>query len=173
MKKRTFEPGWNRGLEKYGAATFTAIDPRIQPIPETGCWIWTSTTDIKGYCQVSREGGTKKTYAHRMVWERLRGPIPPGLHIDHMCRVRCCVNPDHLRVVTPAQNALENSVGFAARHAAKTSCPKCGDAYTVMKPPTNGHRGKWRRCRRCANENVRNYVRRKREARREANSPNL
>lgn len=69
----------------------------------TGCWIWQRGIS-EGYGVVGdgRNGSTK--YAHRAYYERAKGPIPPGLHIDHWCRNRACVNPDHLEAVTQGDN---------------------------------------------------------------------
>jgi hypothetical protein len=64
-----------------------------------GCWIWTGYVISSGYGQFG-----KRTRAHRYVYELLVGPIPDGLILDHLCRVRRCVNPDHLEPVTMAEN---------------------------------------------------------------------
>lgn len=68
---------------------------------ETGCWHW-NNTPTDSYGSVHRNGRTQR--AHRYVWMQLRRPIPDGLHIDHLCRVKNCVNPDHLETVTPGEN---------------------------------------------------------------------
>ena len=93
---------------------------------ETGCWIWMGAPDVTtGYGSISEPTATgfRKIMAHRASWFLHRGPIPDGMHIDHVCRVRMCVNPDHLRVVTPKQNVLENSLGITARNKGKSHCP--------------------------------------------------
>lgn len=59
--------------------------------------------------------------AHRAVYEHLRGPIPVGLELDHLCRNTRCVNPAHLEPVTHRENALRG-VGVSAINAAKTHC---------------------------------------------------
>lgn len=109
---------------------FTAYDPRISPCPTSGCWLWLmGLTD--GYAR-SRIAG-RLWLVHRWIWEKVKGPIPEGMVLDHMCRVRSCVNPDHLRVVTKGQNTLQNSDSIQAKNAAKTVCPKCGGPYTKNK----------------------------------------
>lgn len=70
----------------------------------TPCWVWNLAVMPNGYGQHARPGGRGTTYAHRVYYEQARGPIPPGLDLDHLCRVRACVNPDHLEPVTRAEN---------------------------------------------------------------------
>lgn len=72
------------------------------PEPNSGCFLWTGTLDKAGYGRAWN--GRKKTLAHRFSYELAKGPIPEGLHIDHLCRVTACVNPDHLEAVTQAEN---------------------------------------------------------------------
>jgi hypothetical protein len=67
-----------------------------------GCWLWTASTDPKGYAQFDFR--TRNTRGHRFVYEALVGRIPEGLDLDHLCRVRRCVNPAHLEPVTRAEN---------------------------------------------------------------------
>lgn len=101
------------------------------------CWLWTANSTAEGYGQY-REGN-RIVYAHRVAYELAVGPIPEGLHLDHLCRITSCVNPGHLEPVTPAEN-----VRRAAK--AKTHC-RNGHLYNatnVLVEPS----GK-RRCRIC------------------------
>ncbi len=69
---------------------------------ETPCWIWQRTLSRGGYGQLW--SGGRLQYAHRVYYTRKKGAIPDGLHIDHLCRIRACVNPDHLEAVTQQEN---------------------------------------------------------------------
>lgn len=66
------------------------------------CWLWQGWADRDGYGAL--DVGGRFTRAHRFAYEELVGPIPDGLTIDHLCRVRNCVNPDHMEPVTLAEN---------------------------------------------------------------------
>lgn len=125
-------------------AKFTMRDRRVEPCPMTGCWLWTGSLSRGGYGECHAEGASCRK-AHRMVWQRLVGPIPDGMVLDHICRERSCVNPDHLRVVTRRQNALENSLGLTAINAKRVDCLVCGE------PLGYDNRGR-RECRPCANK---------------------
>lgn len=82
------------------------------------CWLWTASCYSTGYGQFSVGGrsGTPKP-AHRVTYQMIKGRIPNGMQIDHMCHNTKCVNPAHLRAVTPKQN-MENLRGA---HADSTS----------------------------------------------------
>lgn len=67
------------------------------------CWIWKGSTTIGGYSSGCFQG--KKRLMHRVFYECLKGPIPEGLQIDHLCKNIRCVNPDHLEPVTPKVNS--------------------------------------------------------------------
>ena len=80
-------------------------------LDENGCLIWTGNLGGAGYGRINVNG--KRMKAHSYAWERANGPIPEGLMIDHMCFNRACVNIEHLRLATRAQNA-ENRSGAVA-----------------------------------------------------------
>lgn len=80
--------------------------------PDTGCWLWLGGFgDGRGY---GRHGSKQ---AHRAVFEHERGPIPRGFVLDHRCSVKCCVNPDHMDVVTVEENASRGCQDTFARDA--------------------------------------------------------
>lgn len=73
-------------------------------VDDNGCWIWQGAKTHGGYGVVGVPGCRKNAVAHRVMYEREVGPIPGGLDLDHLCRVRHCINPDHLEPVTRRVN---------------------------------------------------------------------
>ncbi len=120
------------------------IEAKIMPVTECGCWLWTGALNSLGYGVIWLEG--RNQYAHRVVYEFYRA-IPEGLQLDHLCRVRCCVNPDHLESVTAKENT-RRADGQAAKKAA-THC-KRGHEFTVENTRADFSRGVWtRQCKIC------------------------
>lgn len=78
------------------------------------CWLWTGYVDTTGYGKFRYDGVTG--LAHRYAYELLVGPIAEGLHLDHLCRVKACVNPAHLEPVTPRENVLRGEAPAVALH---------------------------------------------------------
>lgn len=120
------------------------LQDKIMPCPTTGCWIWIGAASENGYGNAKIAKTRKRASTHRMVYELLIGPIPEGLHIDHLCRLRSCCNPLHMEPVTPAENILR---GFSVAAIAKRrSCCLNGHEYTEEN--TRIRHGK-RHCREC------------------------
>lgn len=111
-----------------------------------GCWEWTAALSDTGYGSFG-VGPGHKANAHRYSYELVNGPVPKGLHLDHLCRVRRCVNPEHLEVVTPQVNNLRG-VGPAAANASKAACPACGSEYRRVVSPSKTPRRECVPCRR-------------------------
>lgn len=121
---------------------------REQP---NGCWPWMGprrrTPAGLQYGSTQLDG--RPEAAHRAAWRLLRGPIPDGMELDHLCRNTRCVNPMHLEPVTHQENVLRSPIALAAINARKTHCIR-DHAFT----PENTIRqcGGKRACRTCVNE---------------------
>lgn len=81
------------------------------------CWLWTGGRATTGYgtFMIRKNPIHTVAYAHRMAYTLVVGPIPPGLTIDHLCRVRACVNPKHMEPVTLAEN-ISRATRYVCRH---------------------------------------------------------
>lgn len=120
------------------------------PVTESGCWLWSKAEQTNGYGVMGVKGIQR--YAHRLAYAEFKGPIPDDLHIDHLCRVRCCINPDHLEAVTCKEN-IYRGAGLAASNVRLTHC-KYGHEYT--RENTRFYRGV-RHCRKCSAMHMRNH----------------
>ena len=96
-------------------------------VTESGCWLWQRSKSRDGYGWASLKNRTKQ--AHRLVYELIKGPVPDGLVLDHLCRVRHCVNPDHLEPVTPGENVRRSELTTAGA----TVCAKCGGPFSRLR----------------------------------------
>jgi hypothetical protein len=87
---------------------------RCIPVPFSGCWIWNGTIAHDGYGRVPSGRRGVSIPAHRLAFEYAKGPIQDGLQIDHLCRIKGCINPDHLEAVTASMNVLRGLVPTTA-----------------------------------------------------------
>lgn len=83
------------------------------------CWNWTAQIALDGYGKIRNRDGS--TLAHRVAYELIVGPIPEGLEIDHLCRNRRCVNPEHMEPVTKYEN-FRRGYSPASENGRKTHC---------------------------------------------------
>ena len=102
------------------------FEDKYIPEPNSGCWLWIGSGHSAGYGSIFYNG--KSDYAHRVSYILQYGEIPDGLQIDHLCRVRSCVNPDHLEAVTPRVNTKRGNASESLQshydlNRLKTHCP--------------------------------------------------
>ena len=116
-----------------------------EPEPNSGCWLWLGSDNGHGYGLMAGGRRGQQFYVHRLAYELTNGSIPEGKEIDHLCRVRRCVNPAHLEIVDHRTNILRGQTWGAANHQ-KTHCPQ-GHPYDLAKPIKG--QARWRGCLRC------------------------
>lgn len=162
-------PHLARGLcSTHYAAARRAGMPKLAPLSledrfrallqedSSGCWLWQGFRLPTDYGTFTANGRTQ--IAHRLAYELFVGPIPDGLHLDHLCRVRRCVNPAHLEPVTVQENVLR-SESPAALHAKQTHCVHGHpfDVENTYRPPSSS----MRQCRTCNRDRDRLRARRR------------
>lgn len=123
-------------------------------VDENGCWLWTGALYRKGYAKILRKvvpgypDHGRAWRGHRYIYIKLVGPIPDGMVLDHLCRVRRCVNPDHLRVCTN----FENLTAPGSQAAAGFQFTHCKQGHEFTEETTFWDRTGRRSCRICRRE---------------------
>lgn len=128
------------------------------------CWDWTAALDVGGYAKFSHH--QRKFKGHRVSYTWFRGSIPEGLVLDHLCRNRICVNPNHLEIVTIGENVLRGET-IPVSLALRTHCEQ-GHEFTLENTGRKHGRGGtyYRTCKTCHCAQARDNYRRNAEARR-------
>lgn len=120
---------------------------RASPEPTSGCWLWEGgSKGSNGYGGVWYEG--RNHYAHRIAVLLSGRQIPPGIQVDHLCRVRCCINPAHLDLVTNQENARRGETGVRSA-ALRRAVPHCTHGHPYDEANTAYTKAGYRKCRAC------------------------
>ena len=109
----------------------------VEPEPNTGCWLWAGGVKETGYGQITYQGDNCR--AHRVAYELFRGAIPAGMDLDHLCRVRSCVNPDHLEPVTRSENLKRSPLTGRAPASVAALAKSVGSYWRSRTHCRNGH----------------------------------
>lgn len=138
-------------LEPMTDIVLERFESRYVPDPNSGCWLWLGATDNGKYGRIyaNHDDGEKSAVqAHRLAYVHFRGEIPEGLELDHLCRVRSCVNPWHAEPVEHLENIRRGYGAKAAKERNKwiTHCPY-GHPYSGEN--LYSHPDGSRKCRKC------------------------
>lgn len=131
MKKSTHSPRvWKYERSAADPSTRSAVINRTNFAAPNGCWEWTGTLSPEGYgiLGFNRHGVSRKLLAHRLALHLAGRPVPEDKVVDHLCRNRKCIRPEHLEIVAITENVMRGE-GYFARNARKTHCPQ-GHVYS-------------------------------------------
>lgn len=120
---------------------------------EKGCWLWVGTVFPTGYARFNYKG--RGFRAHKFAYEHFVGPVPDGLVIDHLCRVRHCVNPHHLEAVTQRVN-FERGISPQVSRARLTGLTHCKHGHRIDADGAYLYGG-MRKCKKCAVRRTQEY----------------
>jgi hypothetical protein len=138
------------------------IDDLSIPVPFCGCIIWLGAVNEDGYGNIGKTTN-RSGMAHIAAWELANGPVPDGLELDHLCRVRSCINVDHLEPVTHEENVRrgDHLTWRLKRRVRRTHCRNGHEATPdTIYWNTEGHL----KCRECIRlVNRRQYLKRRKE----------
>lgn len=138
--------------------TLDQLFDRTIPEPNSGCWLWTGALCSGGYAMLHKPGTKRDVFrVHRLSYKLANGSIDDDLQVDHLCRIRSCINPDHLEAVTQTENVMRG-IGFAAENSRKIFCDK-GHEFTAENTRFYKRKdgGQGRRCRQCHRDHERQY----------------
>lgn len=135
----------------------------VSPEPNSGCWLWDGDADGQsGRAMLTRhvEGKRRRLTVARIVWEDVKGPIPPDKWVLHRCNNKACVNPDHLYLGTHKENMQDMARSGIKKRVYRTHCPR-GHLYDLQY--SYSYQNILQVCSTCNREKCRAYYVRKAE----------
>lgn len=131
----------------YGEPLAVRLFAKVR-VAENGCWLFEPAVKVAWYGKVKTDWGAANV--HVIVWNWLRGPVPDGLELDHLCRNKACCNPDHLEAVSHKENCRRGRGPEVARSRrfTQTHC-KRGHEFNLVNTI---YKKKQRVCRICKRE---------------------
>ncbi len=111
--------------KKWPVSQFTKFPRRLREFQKLGsdvCWDWPGRLNEKGYGAIGGKTTGLSSLAHKRAWQILRGPVPGGMQLDHLCLNKRCCNPAHMEVVTPTVNMRRSLPYRTSQYAPKSHC---------------------------------------------------
>lgn len=139
---------------------------RVAVVPR-GCWVWGASVGGGGYAGAHFQG--RRQLVHRLAYKVLVESVPDGLVLDHLCRVRHCVNPNHLEPVTQSENILrgDGPAELGQRRALPSDRTHCTNGHELLPETTGVRFGGYVRCLICEREATRRSYQKNLESNRE------